>query len=242
MFFCIRYDVNGQQYWDNNGSINYQVEFSKKHKAQGKNGMPGLGARPLNALPRSRPSPPMSAGGNRPRSMPHSFDDFANGFDSYAVYNQSPTTMIGDSPIRLKNPRSRPEIVPDAPTRRPKANGQAFGNRYDFGASLSAAIQNASALLGDQSGFTKKPDPKQSSHEVPASQSKPASTAQQKPPSIVVKQPTGGAATNSSSSGTAPTRPAALVSGKPSLQSQSYQELVDKYCFVGSRHKSAAEA
>jgi Carbohydrate/starch-binding module (family 21) len=242
MFFCVRYDVNGQQYWDSNGSTNYQVEFSRKPKAHGKNGIPGLGARPLNGLPRSRPSPPMSAGGARPRSMPHSFDDFASGFDSYAPYSQSPTAMMGDSPIRLKGPRSRADIVPDAPTRRPKANGQAFGNRYDFGASLSAAIQNASAILGDQSGFTKKPGTEQSSHEVPASKPKPAITAQQKPPCIVVKQPTGGASTNSSVNGVAPAKPSALLSEKPSLQSQSYQELVDKYCFVGSRHKSAAEA
>ncbi len=243
MFFCVRYDVNGQQYWDSNGSINYQVEFSKKAKAHGKHGMPGLGARPLSALPRSRPSPPMSAGGGRPRSMPHSFDDFASGFDSYAPFSQSTTAMMGDSPVRLKGPRSRAEILPDAPTRRPKANGQAFGNRYDFGASLSAAIQNASTILGDQSGFTKKPDTKkQSSHEVPATKPKSASTAQQKPPAIVVKQPSGGTVSGSSVNGVAPAKPSTFLSENRSLQSQSYQELVDKYCFVGSRHKSAAEA
>jgi Carbohydrate/starch-binding module (family 21) len=242
MFFCIRYDVNGQQFWDSNSSINYQVEFSKKVKAHGKSGMPGLGARPLNGLPRSRPSPPMSAGNSRPRSMPHSFDDFASGFDSYGPLNQSPTAMIGDSPIRLKGPRSRAEIVPDAPTRRPKANGQAFGNRYDFGASLSAAIQSASAILGDQSGFTRKPDTEQTIKEISASKPKPASKAQQKPPSIVVKKATGTTEIAPLVNGPARAKPASLVSEKPSLQSQSYQELVDKYCFVGSRHKSAAEA
>jgi Carbohydrate/starch-binding module (family 21) len=241
MFFCVRYDVNGQQYWDNNRSINYQVEFSKKVKSHGKNGMPGLGARPLNALPRSRPSPPMCASAPRPRSMPHSFDDFAAGFDTYAAFNQSPTTMMGDSPIKLKSPRSRAEIVPDAPTRRSKANGQAFGNRYDFGASLNAAIQNASAILGDQSGFVKKPATEQLSSMSSASKSKPSSTAQRNVPSIVVKQPTG-AGSNSSANGLTDAKPAALVSEKPSLQSQSYQELVDKYCFVGSRHRSVAEA
>ncbi|ERF70413.1 hypothetical protein EPUS_05232 [Endocarpon pusillum Z07020] len=234
MFFCIRYDVNGQQYWDNNGSINYQVEFSKRAKNHGQNGVPGLGARPLNALPRSRPSLPMSAGSPRPRSMPHSFDDFASGFN----FNQSPTAMIGDSSIKLKGPRSRAEIVPDAPTRRPKANGQAFGNRYDFGASLNAAIQNASALLGDQSGFAKNPATEQSRPEVSESKSKRSGTAQQQPPSIVVKQPTGGMATNTSVNGLGPAKPAALVSEKPSLQSQSYQELVDKYCFFGSAKTS----
>jgi Carbohydrate/starch-binding module (family 21) len=242
MFFCIRYDVNGQQFWDNNGSINYQVEFSKKPKVQhGRNGMPGLGARPLNALPRSRPPPPMSAGSGRPRNLPNSFDDFATGLDSYPPYKQSPTAMIGDSPIRLKGPRSRAELVPDAPTRRPKSEGKAFGSRYDFGASLSAAIQNASAILGDQSGLTKKPDTKQSSHEVPASPTKPTPTAQQKPPSITVKQSSPRKSAPAATK-TTPQKPAALLSDKPSLQSQSYQELVDKYCFVGSRQKSATEA
>jgi hypothetical protein len=30
MFLCIRYSVNGQQYWDNNNSLNFQVDFRKK--------------------------------------------------------------------------------------------------------------------------------------------------------------------------------------------------------------------
>jgi hypothetical protein len=35
-----------------------------------------------------------------------------------------------------------------------------------------------------------------------------------------------------------PSKPAALVSEKPSLTSQSYQELVDKYCFFGTAKPS----
>jgi hypothetical protein len=38
--------------------------------------------------------------------------------------------------------------------------------------------------------------------------------------------------------GFAPSKPAALISEKPSLASQSYQELVEKYCFVGARGKN----
>ncbi|KAH7126099.1 putative phosphatase regulatory subunit, partial [Dactylonectria macrodidyma] len=29
LFFCIRYSVNGQDYWDNNASRNFQVDFRK---------------------------------------------------------------------------------------------------------------------------------------------------------------------------------------------------------------------
>src|SRR5947199_10090799 len=83
----------------------------------------------------------------------------------------SPASIIGDSSIKLKSPRPRQEIVPDAPTRRPKANAQAFGNRYDFVASINAAIQNTSAaILAQQRALkptldTKKPP----SRRVPAS-------------------------------------------------------------------------
>jgi hypothetical protein len=58
----------------------------------------------------------------------------------------------------------RLEIALDALT-----NAQAFGNRYDLGASFSAAIQNASAILGEQSGLKPRLDTKQSSRQVPAS-------------------------------------------------------------------------
>jgi hypothetical protein len=30
MFLCIRYSVNGREYWDNNNSLNFQVDFRKK--------------------------------------------------------------------------------------------------------------------------------------------------------------------------------------------------------------------
>jgi hypothetical protein len=228
MSFCIRYSVNGQDYWDNNNGMNYQVDFTKKVKPEhGKNGMPGMGARPLNGLPRSKPSPPLSAW-TRPKALPDSFDDFAAGLDSYSSLNRSsPASIMGDSPIKLKSPRPRAEIVPDAPARRTKAKAQAFGNRYDFSASLNAAIQNASALLGDQSGLKTSRDTKPSSSQVPASgpgrTTAPASKATQAargiPPS------------------TQSSRPAVLLSGKPSQSSQLYQELVDKYCFVGTRTK-----
>ncbi|KAK9375040.1 putative phosphatase regulatory subunit-domain-containing protein [Lipomyces chichibuensis] len=32
LFFCVRYNVNGQEYWDSNNSRNYQVEFKRKLK------------------------------------------------------------------------------------------------------------------------------------------------------------------------------------------------------------------
>ena len=240
LFFCVRYNVNGQEYWDSNNGFNYQVDFSKKAKPQhGKNGMPGLGSRPLNALPRSRPSPPTSQG-SRPKSYPVSFDDFATGFDNFNNFGKQPVSaLMGEPKIKLRSPRSKTELVPDAPARKKQVNAQ-FGHRYDFNSSLTAAKNSAWAILGDQSGLPPSPDAKQSYHEVPAVKAPTKSVSVAAP----VKPESGATAANaemnSKASAVAPvsSKPSALLSEKPSLASQSYQELVEKYCFVGTRGKS----
>ena len=239
MFFCVRYSVNGQDYWDSNNGFNYQVDFSKKLKPQnGKNGMPGLGARPLNALPRSRPSPPVSSG-QRPKSYPVSFDDFtAGGFDSMGL-QMSAGSLMGEPKLKLRSPRSKVQIVPDAPARKGHPASQAFGNRYDFNSSLTAAKNSAYALSGEQSGLDPSANAKQSSREVPAAIA-PSATSGPKS----VKPETGAERVKAESVskapavGPVPSKPAALLSEKPSLASQSYQELVEKYCFVGARGKT----
>ena len=225
LFFCVRYTVNGQDFWDNNSSMNYQVDFSKKAVPQnGKSGTQSAAPQPVTGPSRSRASPTNQAG--RPKSMPTSFDDFTSGFDNFSPYAESSVALMGESPIKLRGPRSRADLVPDAPARRPKSSGQAFGNRYDFGASLSAAIQNASSILGEQSGLLVRTDAKQSSREVPAAKK---------------DAPVPGQVTDALAAGSLASRAATLVSEKPPLQSQSYQELVDKYCFVGTARAKADE-
>lgn len=240
LFFCVRYNVNGQEYWDSNNSINYQVDFMKKPKVKANPSQPtGLGARPLNALPRSRPSPPTSSG--RPKSMPISFDDFGAAFDNFGgSFGQSPNSLIGEPKIKLRSPRSKSELVPDAPpTRRNKSNAPMFGHRYDFNSSLSAAKNTAYATLGGQGGLSAT-DAKQSSREVPVVDVK---NAAQKSAKLANGKLTNGPASSSAPAVTAlpvtaTSKPAALFSEKPPLTSQSYQELVDKYCFVGTPRTS----
>ncbi|KAI9837749.1 MAG: hypothetical protein M1819_006683 [Sarea resinae] len=247
MFFCVRYNVNGQEFWDSNGSINFQVDFSKKAKPQnGKQGMQGAAARPLKSLPRSRPSPPALETG-RPRSMPISFDDFAGSFDNKYDFGlqHPPAKVIDESPsstIRFKNPKPARSVIPeDANLPRTSPPGQAFGNRYDFSASLSAAINAANSALGERSGLKAKspsnPDPKYFSkgNEIVE---KP-STAQSHRMRMSsqgngVRDQANQAKTNAPN-GTGSPKMDALTSQKPSLQSSSYHELLDKYCFVRSR-------
>ena len=215
MFFCVRYNVNGAEYWDNNGSLNYQVDFAKKYKFQN-----GKGGRQSNGLPRSKPSNDFSPK-LRPRSMP-SFDDFATAAGPYDFSTfPHPSSMVGESPIRFRKQVSG-SFVPDGPPKtKSSANQQAFGNRYDFGASLSAAISAASNQLGDRS----PPMEEAGSDNGSTGQPKPSSVTATKEPSENTRAP-----------GVPDTvKPSALTSEKPSVQSTSYNELLDKYCFVRSR-------
>ena len=243
MFFCVRYNVAGQEFWDNNGSFNYQVDFTKKAKAQnGKRGMQGANTRPLNALPRSA-SP-------RPRSFPSkASDDFASSLASpydFSSFPQPSAQIIGDSPIRFRKPT--PELLPDAPGRRTNAAGQAFGNRYDFGASLSAAIQAASNVLGERSDIHLKDEVKSAPAKQLSFTSEPtfesatatAGSSQTDNPSVCLQA--GLDAVKPKPSTSADTvKPVALSTDKPSVQSSSYHELLDKYCFVRSRSDRGAK-
>jgi hypothetical protein len=57
MFICIRYQVDGQQFWDNNSSMNYQVEFRMKAgPVQGSEEIAGWTPRLPDALSLSRSS------------------------------------------------------------------------------------------------------------------------------------------------------------------------------------------
>ena len=236
MFFCVRYNVNGKEFWDNNHSINYQVDFSKKAKPQnGKNGMQGAATRPLGSLPRSKPLAPKAS---RPQSFPsRASDDFASSFE-FSSFPQPSAQLVGESPIRFKKPTSK--LIPDAPGRRTTAAGQAFGNRYDFGASLSAAIQAASNTVGERSGIQMKHEVKSApvkqptfSHNVTLEQKKPDTV--EPPQNQCLQTEAQRTEARGATTITADDKPVALTAEKPSVQSSSYTELLDKYCFVRSR-------
>ena len=227
LFFCVRYNVNGQEYWDNNNSTNYQVDFSKKPKSQsGKQGSTAnvtLRSKPASSLPSARP-----------RSMPISADDFSYGFGSQSDFFSSPhpaPQIIGDSPIRFRNSKSSSDIVPDHPGLRTNAASQAFGNRYDFGASLSAAISAASGILGDRSGLQAREEVNSASTKLNSSMRGSEGLAGKSNARSGQEKPAKASGTAKSDS----SKPVALIAEKPPMQSSSYSELIDKYCFVRTR-------
>ena len=201
LFFCVRYNVDGQEFWDSNGGVNFQIDFSKKAVPQkGKSGTPSNASRPLNSSSGGRP---------RPVSVP-TFDDF-NVFDSHFGSISSPAaSLTGESPLKLRN-KAPDTIVPDAPGIRAKNQSQAFGTRYDFGASLSATKQGSSFV------------------ESPKTLNSPSLFSSGSQASFTRSAPTVSPPKNGG-----PSPKADPHSDKPSLHSQSYNDLINKYCFVRS--------
>jgi len=205
LLLCVRYQVNGQEYWDNNNSMNYQVDFVKKVKQRSSKRSTTGG---LGAIPRSRHSPLAP----RPRSMPASLDDdFGQDFGSKFSFGSD----RGDSPsssIRLK-PRSKRGSIFPGQAAQPSPVQQAFSSRYDFSASLSAALSTAQTALGDRSGIKLNTTDKVNQGYFDR-------------PSPAKAHTTGAPVPG--------TRPDSLTSEKPDLQSAEYNELIQKFCFFGT--------
>jgi hypothetical protein len=212
MFMCIRYNVAGQEYWDNNDSVNYQVDFHKVPKTVSKTATSP--SRP--ALPRSRSF--TSTHNLRPQSSPTSYDfpdlgDKVPSSNPFGGANGAPLTRTPSDDIDTVAP----------PKRRDQSNRQAFGNRYDFGASLSAAMRSKAPVdrttltARAKIGETAKP-------EIAKLTKKSASSEQDRGFPVTDNLRTGGVVED--------LKPSSLVSTKPQLESSVYQELVNKYCFV----------
>lgn len=211
LFFCIRYAVNGQEFWDNNSGANFQVDFHKKYLPQrGKGQFQGVSAKPSHSLPRSNRRQGHAAS-PRPVSMPASLDDFADepGFR----FDQPLHEYLGESGngtgLRLKsksfNNLASDNIVKSLAT----PSGAAFANRYDFGASLDAVKSRKDAKDHKQAA------PKDSD-------------------ALYMKGNT---------RGSLPPGPQTVAVAAPgiAIASSSYEELVNKYCFFGSKPASPQE-
>ena len=142
MLFCIRYNTVDQEFWDNNYGANYQVEFRKRP-----NHLLRRASHPLDANGLPRRASDDSALGDEFDVDPETFAK------NLAQQMSSPRSALlanlGESSTVVKNaglttaPSSALEIL----DRQKLPTGKAFANRYDFEASLSAAIASANAAL-----------------------------------------------------------------------------------------------
>lgn len=214
LLLCVRYTVNGQEMWDSNNSQNYQVDFVKKVTPTS-TGTAGAENKPAvqiasRPIPRSRHNSNSSSRGRQLRTLD---DDFSSNFNDVT------------SSIRFRNHTQQSPSLPTTPPpiRRPNtsSSAQQFGVRYDFSASLSAALSQAQAQLGDRSGIKIK----RSDTDGNITAHSHGSTAQ---PLVNGNLARAAAA----ASGHESPRPEALLANKQSLDSRAYQEFVSKFCFV----------
>ncbi|KAL8708881.1 MAG: hypothetical protein Q9220_006337 [cf. Caloplaca sp. 1 TL-2023] len=219
MFFCVRYAVNGQEFWDNNNSFNYQVDFAKKPRSSpsARQGTQGSSL----PLPRSKAS--HSTSSVRPRSFPSAMDDFGQFDSSTFAYQEPPAQIVGDSPIRFKNKKTAEET---------NGSSQPFGSRYNFGVSLHDAIAAVSPNLGERGDPKYKPLEKLAPPRQLAFAPQPMVESGSNPSANIDNRrvPTDQKVANGKTRD-ADSKPAALTAEKPSLQSKSYQDLLNSYCF-----------
>lgn len=127
LHLCVRYTVNGMEYWDNNNSRNYEAIFIKEEPSSPRVPQP-IKARPLT---RSR---------NAVKLSPHwpvlSIDDFSPAYDHqhpcHQKHNRKDTTEDERLPAHLS-----PILIPHRTCDNPSRN---LSSRYDLGASLTAAL------------------------------------------------------------------------------------------------------
>jgi hypothetical protein len=218
MLLCVRYNVNGTDHWDNNDDRNYQIDFTKAVRKPKNQPNSSLGSRPLSAIPRSRHLPPNSPTG---RGRSDSTDDeFGARFDMTSTYqfctpNKIITESGGSILLKPKPKRNPPSTGPTQPHNN-------LGGRYDFGASLSAALSTAQDRLGRNSGLMNGAPQKQDDDYF-ASQDRndsPIATKDEKPDFSV----SGGG------------------SDRPAMGSAQYRDLVQKFCYVGSSNNRSPSA
>ena len=227
LYFCVRYNVNGREYWDNNHDLNFQIDFRKKMLPQnGKKNFQGASGRPSHSLPRSnrRSNPSTSP---RPKSLPAGvFDEFSS---EHKMWDDGPIhEFLGEesAPIRLKRAsKSTTSLPSDNLTNKLAApSGLAFANRYDFGASLDAAKQAQKGSGSPRSDGLYMKSHKKLSFGPPI-QTQVANPAVKPPPVQVHVAPQPGPALSQLSG--PPGSPASAT-----IASASYEEIVNKYCFV----------
>lgn len=208
LLLCVRYNSGGQEHWDSNYGMNYQIDFVKKlAKSASTSSLALPGSRPRNSIPRSRHSPP-NASARQDRNLFGDDDLLPNGS---AYHFGSPEKLTGETAqpaVKLK-PRSKRVDLSRAGSA-PVTNG--LGGRYDFGASLSAALSTAQDKLGKQSGL------------LPHQEAKLRADAHYFSPK-----------TSSEARPTVPgQRPDSITTDRPAIGSQQYRDLVNKFCYVGS--------
>ena len=232
LYLCIRYNVNGAEYWDNNNEGNFQVAFKKKSPSPHYKNFQSASMQTPKLLPLSNRRA-VTNPGRQPPVLP--LEQFGI---SSKLGRSSVRDVLGErdptSGIRLKGVRSASSIASDnLPGGLGAPSGQAFANRYDFGVSLSAAKQAA------RSTATKPTEPDSDGlYMKPNRRGEAANAAKLRlatlPTSGGDESMTPSASRNFSKLTTQqhPPTPVSFCRSGSAIASVPYEEILNKYCFV----------
>lgn len=219
LLLCVRYNVAGQDFWDSNNCMNYQIDFTRAEPKKSAKKVTikssPLSQRPLNAIPRSRHNAPSTRGRQDRESGD---EDFASRFDSSSAYSfGSADDLLGVSTGSIKL-KQKPKRTPMFALNGLDQPQHGLGSRYDFSSSLSAALGTAQDKLGQRSGLMMSGHAAQA--KISAGYFGPVDrTEPDKAP-----MPT--------------ERPDAITTDRPAMGSDQYKDLVQKFCYVGSARTS----
>lgn len=225
MFFCVKYNTGGQDYWDSNGGQNFRVEFRKRRGTERRYSDPPVMAS-LQKTINSDLSPVAAvrdpaAGLMSPRSL-----IFEN------IYDNPPSNAFDDLE------QDKPVKTKARSTYGSGAGGDKFSDRYDFGVSLSAAIAAAnSSIHSSDDHVTLKHGRSASQQDAsdsynpyftmkPSQLLQPFASAVSPVPKFVSQR----IETPSGSGNVSPVP--GITTGPQSDQGHAYQTLLDNYCFV----------
>ncbi|KAG5360176.1 Protein phosphatase 1 regulatory subunit 3C [Yarrowia sp. B02] len=265
MHLCVRYTANGTEYWDNNGFQNFQLDFKRVPKPQRGPGRfhnrskteYGVGWTPKYS--KASASPDKSAKNENaqpkePERAENSSESFLSDFEykvaSPKAFAANRRSSVDDS-IPLKTKAKSKFLTPQ---RRNTDDQRNLFSRYDFGNSFrqktperapSAKVSSANKQFTSHTG--PEPAPKMAfpsstssggSSDESSQESSTQSSLHSSPPTTAGTSGDGG----SSEMKKAPSigNLAAVMTGgvKPAVDSPSYQEMINKYCFFGSAPKT----
>ena len=225
LYFCVRYTVNGQEHWDNNNGTNFQVDFRKKMLPQnGKKGFAGAASRSFGGLPKSN-----RRSGQRSKQAPSASDEF--GGNQQPNFDKSIHDYLGESGstgLRLKGVKSAGDIPSDNLSSGLSGPSGQFALRYDFGNSLSRAIQSAKNDSPGKSDALYMKSNKKSGFPIAVKTGAENMTTRPAGPRL-----------NSTSA--VPVTASPADSPSTGISSASYEEIVNKWCFYGSKPKGSSQ-
>ncbi|KAM5466984.1 hypothetical protein MauCBS54593_005604 [Microsporum audouinii] len=211
LFLCLKYNVGGREFWDNNDDMNYQIVFSRRPAGAASVAVGGCARDPLfrarmarakNSKSRSRPLSMVAMGMNMNMNVDM-------GIKVAAKETQFQITSSQPHEVEVDVDSEKEGWFPESgsPTRKNKIRTNVFGDRYDFSASLTTAASPRTQAFGHQHSH--------SMPELRTAESQESSTSESD------ESPTGNEK-----------RLSDFLSDRPNHESQVYKELVDKYCFV----------